>query len=37
MTNVRVTHLSIGETNDLWEENKLQFEEKYKDKLPIEI
>jgi len=37
MTNVRVTHLSVGETNDLWEENKLQFEEKYKDKLPIEI
>jgi len=36
-TNIRVTHLSIGETNDLWEENKLVFEEKYGHLLPLEV
>lgn len=37
VTNIRVTHFSIGETNDLWEENKLQFEEKYKENLPVSL
>jgi len=33
--NVRLTHLSIGQTNEKWEQNKLLFIEKYKDVLPI--
>lgn len=37
ITNIRITHMSIGETNELWEENKLKFEDLYKDILPIEI
>ncbi len=36
-TQVRVTHLSVGETNNKWEESKKQFEEKYKDKLPTKL
>jgi hypothetical protein len=35
--NVRVTHLSVGKTNDSWERNRLYFSEKYKSDLPIEI
>lgn len=35
ITNIRVTHMSIGETNDMWEENKILFEKKYGDELPI--
>jgi glycosyltransferase involved in cell wall biosynthesis len=31
-TQIRVTHFSVGATNDSWENNKKQFEEKYKDK-----
>lgn len=34
MFNIRVTHMSVGMTNDEWERNRLQFVEKYKDKLP---
>ena len=34
---VRVTHLSIGKTNEVWEKNRLIFSEKYKDELPLEI
>jgi len=34
---VRVTHLSIGETNDMWEENRVKFSEKYSTELPIDI
>ena len=34
MYNIRVTHKSIGETNEQWELNRLQFIEKYKDELP---
>ena len=34
MTNIRITHKSIGQTNDQWEENRIQFAEKYKDTLP---
>jgi hypothetical protein len=33
--NVRLTHLSIGQTNEKWEKNKLSFVEKYKEDLPI--
>ena len=36
-TQIRVTHLSIGETNKQWEGHKVRFEEKYKDKLPIRL
>lgn len=35
--NIRVTHLSIGMTNDKWEENRLKFVEKYKDNLPQKL
>ena len=37
ITDIRVTHMSVGETNDMWEENKILFEKKYKDELPIKI
>ena len=36
-TMVRVTHKSIGMTNDQWEENKTQFENKYGANLPIRL
>jgi glycosyltransferase involved in cell wall biosynthesis len=36
-TLIRVTHLSIGMTNQQWENNKIKFEEKYKDKLPVRL
>ncbi len=36
-TSIRLTHLSIGQTNQQWEENKLKFEEKYKDRLPVRL
>jgi hypothetical protein len=31
---VRVTHLSIGQTNEQWEQNRLQFVDRFKDNLP---
>jgi GT2 family glycosyltransferase len=31
---VRITHLSIGQTNDEWEKNRISFVEKHKDNLP---
>jgi hypothetical protein len=34
---VRVTHLSIGQTNQEWENNRIMFSEKYIDNLPIDI
>jgi len=34
---VRVTHKSIGQTNDEWEQNRIKFSEKHKDKLPVKI
>ena len=34
---VRLTHKSIGQTNEEWEKNRLNFVEKYKDKLPYNI
>ena len=37
MYDVRVTHKSIGETNEQWEKNREVFAEKYKDVLPVKI
>lgn len=37
MFNIRVTHLSIGQTNQQWENNRGEFSEKYKARLPIDI
>jgi glycosyltransferase involved in cell wall biosynthesis len=34
---VRVTHKSIGQTNDQWEKNRGVFAEKYKDILPVKV
>jgi len=36
-TNVRITHKSIGQTNQQWEDNRQIFIEKYKESLPIKI
>lgn len=36
-TQIRITHLSIGQTNQQWEGHKLRFEEKYKNNLPIRL
>ena len=36
-TNIRINHMSIGETNDEWEQNRILFAEKFKDKLPVNI
>jgi hypothetical protein len=35
VSDIDVTHLSIGETNDEWENNRQNFSEKYKELLPI--
>jgi hypothetical protein len=35
--NNRVTHLSIGQTNQQWENNRILFSEKYKNNLPVDI
>jgi len=37
MFDIKITHKSIGKTNDEWEKNREQFVEKYKDKLPYKI
>lgn len=37
ITNIRITHKSIGETNSQWEENRVLFETKYKENLPSKI
>ena len=36
-TQIRVTHLSVGQTNQQWEGHKVRFEEKYKDNLPVRL
>jgi glycosyltransferase involved in cell wall biosynthesis len=36
-TNVRINHMSIGITNDEWEQNRIEFADKFKDKLPVSI
>jgi glycosyltransferase involved in cell wall biosynthesis len=37
ITNIRLTHKSIGQTNEQWEANRQLFEEKYKDNLPLKL
>lgn len=37
ITNIRVLHKSIGETNREWEDNRILFSEKYKNDLPFRI
>ena len=34
ISDISITHLSIGQTNDQWENNRVQFVDKYVDKLP---
>ena len=37
ITNIRITHKSIGQTNEQWEENRKLFETKYAKNLPIKL
>ncbi len=37
VTDIRVTHLSVGMTNDVWENNRVVFSEKFKETLPLDI
>jgi len=37
ITNIRITHKSIGQTNEQWEENKKLFVETYKSNLPVKL
>jgi len=37
ITNIRITHKSIGMTNEQWDENRELFAERHKDTLPIKI
>jgi glycosyltransferase involved in cell wall biosynthesis len=37
MYDVRVTHKSIGQTNEQWEKNREIFAENYKDTLPVKV
>lgn len=37
ITNIRINHKSIGETNDQWEENRVKFIETYKANLPTKL
>lgn len=34
---IKVTHLSIGQTNQNWEDNKVLFENKFRDNLPLSL
>ena len=34
ISNIPITHLSIGQTNQQWEENRVKFRDSFKDKLP---
>ena len=36
-SDIKVTHLSVGRTNEEWENSKKVFSEKYKDNLPVKI
>lgn len=36
-TNIIINHMSIGETNDQWEENRIKFAEKFESVLPKKI
>ena len=35
ITDIRITHKSIGETNQQWEDNRIQLAYQYKDDLPV--
>lgn len=37
ITNIRINHMSIGETNEEWEKNRQQFVEIYGDVLPLKV
>ncbi len=37
VSNIRITHKSIGQTNEQWEENKNLFAKKYSENLPTKI
>jgi len=37
ITNIRINHMSIGETNEEWEKNRQQFAEIYGDVLPLKV
>jgi len=37
ITNIRITHKSIGQTNEQWEENRKLFETKYTKSLPVKL
>jgi len=37
VTTIRITHKSVGETNDEWEQNRIKFSNEYKDELPVII
>jgi hypothetical protein len=37
ITNIRITHKSIGQTNQQWEDNRKLFEEKYQTNLPLKL
>ena len=37
ITNIRITHRSIGMTNEQWEQNRIKFVEKYKTNLPVKV
>jgi glycosyltransferase involved in cell wall biosynthesis len=37
ISNIRITHKSIGQTNEQWEENKNLFAKKYSEILPVKI
>lgn len=37
ITDIRITHMSIGETDMEWERNKLLFEKLYKNEIPFKI
>ena len=37
MYDIRITHKSIGQTNQQWEDNRVEFAEKNSDKLPVKI
>lgn len=36
-TNIRITHKSIGETNQQWEDNRTLFVKKYENSLPVKV
>lgn len=37
ITNIRITHKSIGQTNEQWEKNRQLFEKKYENSLPQKL